>query len=176
VPLGNACAAAWRLLGGRALDFMDRPIAARTPADFWRRYNRPVNQYMWEDISKPLGGLRAPRRGVLAAFALSAAVHEYLFVIAGTTAPGFQIAFFLTQGLAVAATLRTRLRRPWTAALGIAATLAFNVVTAALFFASFQGIVPFYAPRQELRSLGSCSSRDKGAHREIFIAIIGEQP
>lgn len=146
VPLGNAPAAAWRLAGGRGLDFMNHPIAARTPADFWRRYNQPVGQFMWEDISKPLGGLRAPRRGVPAAFAVSGAIHEYLFLVAGTTAPGCQTAFFLIQGLAVAATCRLR-PRGRRAVLSVAATLAFTLATSVLFFTSFEGIVPFYAPR-----------------------------
>jgi hypothetical protein len=145
-PLANTSSVAWRLAGGRGLDFMDHPIAARTPADFWRRYNRPVAQFFWEDVFKPSGGLHTPRRSLLAAFAVSAAVHEYLFLIAGTTAPGCQTAFFLIQGVAAAATCRLH-PRGRRAVVAIAMTFSFNLATTALFFMSFEGIVPFYAPR-----------------------------
>src|SRR5262249_42749725 len=74
-----AAAALWRLLGGAARDYMDNPAAARTPADFWRRYNRNMQQFFWEDVFKPAGGLRAPVRTTLLVFALSALMHEYLF-------------------------------------------------------------------------------------------------
>src|SRR5437763_507971 len=50
VPMTAALSAGWRLLGGRAIDFMDNPFAARTPADFWRRYNRPVHQFFDENV------------------------------------------------------------------------------------------------------------------------------
>jgi hypothetical protein len=144
IPASMAGAAGWRLLGGSALDFMDRPFAARTPADFWRRYNRPVQQFFFEDIFKPAGGLRAPIRATLLVFAVSAAVHEYIFTVAIGRVQGYQVAFFLLQGLAVVATLRVR-PRGWRAAPWIAGTLAFNLATSVLFFASMAGVVPFYA-------------------------------
>jgi hypothetical protein len=68
--------ALWWLSGGVARDYMDNPFVARTPADFWRRYNRPMQQFFWEDIFKPVGGLRAPVRATLWVFAVSAVIHE----------------------------------------------------------------------------------------------------
>jgi hypothetical protein len=140
----NAAAGLWRLAGGVARDYVDNPFAARTPADFWRRYNRPMQQFFWEDVFKPVGGLRAPTRATLLVFAVSAALHEYVFGIAIGHVQGYQTAFFLLQGGAVAATARVKPRGwrvvPWTAG-----TLGFNLVSSVLFFASMNGVVPFYA-------------------------------
>jgi hypothetical protein len=143
LPVSAAGAAAWRLLGWPGLGFMDHPFMATTPADFWRRYNRPVGQFFHEDVFKAIGGFRAPGRAMLVVFAASAAIHEYLFTVALGRVEGYQSAFFLTQGVAAALTMRLR-PRGLAAAVGIAATLAFNLATSALFFASVDGMVPFY--------------------------------
>ncbi len=42
----------WRLLGGRYCRFAHLPFLASTPADFWRRYNRPAHQALYEN-SRP---------------------------------------------------------------------------------------------------------------------------
>ena len=77
-------------------------------------------------------------------FGLSALIHEYLFSIAIGRVQGYQTAFFLLQGFAVAATARLK-ARGWTAAPWLAATLGFNLVSSVLFFASVNGLVPFYS-------------------------------
>lgn len=142
---GLAVAAAlWRLLGGMARDYMDNPLAARTPADFWRRYNRNMYQFFWKDVFVSAGGLRAPVRATLIVFVLSAMMHEYIFSIAIGRVQGYQTAFFLLQGVAVAATASIKVRGRG-AVLWVAATLAFNLVTSVLFFASMHELVPFYA-------------------------------
>jgi hypothetical protein len=144
VSSGLAVAAAlWRLLGGMARDYMDHPLAARTPADFWRRYNRNMYQFFWKDVFVYAGGLRAPIRATLLVFVLSAMIHEYLFSIAIGRVQGYQTAFFLIQGVAAAATAGIKARGRG-AVLWVAATLAFNLVTSALFFASMHELVPFY--------------------------------
>ena len=143
IPLSTAGASAARLLGVPALDPMDRPYAARTPAEFWRRYNRPAGRFFDLDVFRPAGGLRAPARAALATFVASAAVHEYLFAVPLGRVQGYQTAFFLTQGLASWATRRVRPRGP-AASAGVAATLAFNLATSALFFASVGAVLPFY--------------------------------
>ncbi len=142
---GLAVAAAlWRLLGGMARDYMANPLAARTPADFWRRYNRNMHQFFFKDVFLSAGGLRAPVRATLIVFILSAVIHEYLFSIAIGRVQGYQTAFFLIQGVAAAATARIKVSGfgaiPW-----IAATSAFNLVTSVLFFASMNELAPFYA-------------------------------
>jgi hypothetical protein len=144
VPGAAAAVALWRLAGGKARDTMDDPFLARTPADFWRRYNRPAQQFFYEDIFKPAGGLRSPVRAALVTFAASALIHEYVFGIAIGRVQGYQTAFFLLQGVATAATARVKVKGwrvvPWTAG-----TFAFNLASSVLFFASINGLLPFYS-------------------------------
>jgi len=146
IPFLGAVTSSWRLVGGRGRDFMDNPFAARTPADFWRRYNRPAQEFFREDVFKPLGGPRWPLRVALATFLVSALLHEYAFDMGAGRIQGYQSAFFLIQGVGVVATMRIRPkgpgRFPW-----IAATLVFNLATGVLFFASLNEVVPFYATR-----------------------------
>jgi hypothetical protein len=146
VLLTNSTAQGWRLFGGRALDPMRNPAMARTPADFWRRWNRPTQQFFHEYAFRAAGGARHPVRGILLAFAASGVVHEYVFGIASGYVQGWQVLFFAIQGLASLATIRYW-PRGWRAVSCIAATLAFNLVLAVLFFKSVNSVMPFYAPR-----------------------------
>jgi D-alanyl-lipoteichoic acid acyltransferase DltB (MBOAT superfamily) len=140
----SAGSAGWRLVGGPARDYMNRPYLARTPADFWRRYNRTVQQFFSEDIFKSLDHrLGGPARIVIV-FLLSAALHEYVFGIATGRIQGYQTAFFLIQGVAAAATARER-PRGWRSIVWAAGTALFVLLSSTLFFASMQGVVPFYA-------------------------------
>ncbi len=133
-----------RLAGGMVRDFADAPLLARTPADFWRRYNRIIRQFLYEDIFKPVGGRRSPMRATLVAFAVSGLIHEYIFGVTIGRVQGYQTLFFLLQGCAVVATARIK-PRGWTAVPWISATLAFNLVSSVLFFASFPDVVGFYS-------------------------------
>jgi hypothetical protein len=149
VPTLSALAvgsSSWRLLGGRARDHMDHPYLARTPADFWRRYNRNMQQFFLEDVFIPMGGRHRPCAGILSVFALSGLLHEIIFGVASGRVPGFQMAFFLIQGLAVAATARVK-PSGWRAIVWTACTQVFVVITCPLFFASLQGVVPYYSRR-----------------------------
>ena len=146
VLIGNALAAAYRLLGGRALDPMTNPIAAVTPADFWRRWNRPAQQFLSDYVFKPAGGLHRPVRATLVTFGMSGIVHEYVLGIAAGRIQGCQILFFMLQGTAVAATAHIRPSgriRP----LSIVGTLLFNLTTSVLLFHSVDAILPFYWAR-----------------------------
>jgi MBOAT, membrane-bound O-acyltransferase family len=144
IPGAAALVALWRLAGGKARDFMDHPYLARTPADFWRRYNRPAQQFFYEDVFKPAGGLRSPLRATLLTFAVSALIHEYVFGIVIGRVQGYQTVFFMLQGCATAATERVK-PRGWYAIPWIAGTLAFNLASSVFFFASVNGLVPFYS-------------------------------
>ena len=141
IPVTHVHTALWRLCGGRGLDPMDRPLLAGTPAEYWRRYNRPAQQFFHDHIFRRVGG--PPIRAILITFTLSAIVHEYVFGIALIRIHGYQTIFFLLQGLAVAATIRFRPTglRKWAA---VAATFLFNLASSVFFFASVQGAVPFY--------------------------------
>lgn len=140
----HVIAPAARLLGGYVIDPGSAPLGASTPADFWRRYNRVAGQFLNEDVFRQVRGLRHPVRGTLMAFAVSGLLHEYLFSMGAGRLQGLQLAFFLTQGLGVALTLRVR-PRGWSLRMWQAATLLFNLVTSLLFFASCHEIVRIYS-------------------------------
>jgi MBOAT, membrane-bound O-acyltransferase family len=146
VLMGNASAAAYRLLGGTAVDPMGNPITARTPAEFWRRWNRPAQHFLHEYAFMPAGGVRLAIRATLVTFGVSGLVHEYVFGIAVGRIQGCQLLFFSLQGCAVAATMRTRPSMRMSA-LWIAGTLMFNLATSVLFFQSVNAVLPFYWPR-----------------------------
>jgi D-alanyl-lipoteichoic acid acyltransferase DltB (MBOAT superfamily) len=132
-----------RLLGVQARDVLERPVLAVTPADFWRRYNRVIGQFLHEDVFLRVGGFRAPLRATMITFVISALAHEYLFGIAIGRVEGWQTAFFLVQGLAVAATVRLKPRGPWVF-VSTAMTLAFNIATSFLFYASVDAVSPWW--------------------------------
>ena len=140
----TAATAIWRLCGGTARDYMDKALVARTPAEFWRRYNRNMQQFFWHDIFRANGGRRAPIRTMLFVFALSALLHELIFSAAIGRVQGYQTAFFAVQGLAAALTARAKVKG-WLAIPWAAGTLAFNLASSVLFFASIHGVVPFYS-------------------------------
>jgi hypothetical protein len=133
-----------RLAGGYVIDPHDAPLLARTPADFWRRYNRLVGEWLREDCFTPAGGRRHPVRGTLVAFAVSAVMHEYLFVIALGEVQGWQLAFFMVQGIGVAATLQVRPTGMAAFVWGLG-TLVFNLATALLFMTSIAQLIPLYS-------------------------------
>jgi D-alanyl-lipoteichoic acid acyltransferase DltB (MBOAT superfamily) len=142
IPFTQAYTALWRLCGGRALDPMNRPLLAATPAEFWRRYNRPAQQFLRDYVYRRVPG--SPLRAIVITFIVSAIVHEYVFDIAVSRVQGYQTIFFLLQGAVVAATMRFHPSGRWVWP-SIAATFLFNVVSSVFFFASVQGAIPFYA-------------------------------
>jgi hypothetical protein len=141
----NAIARIWRLSGASALDPMHNPAAARTPADTWRRWNRPAQQFFQEHAYAPMAG-HGRLHGIFMAFLVSALVHEYVFGIATARFQGWQFLFFGLHGLATAATSHFR-PRGWAKWPAIAATFAFNIALLAIFAKSVSMIVPFYSPR-----------------------------
>ena len=140
-------AAAWRSCGGCALTPMRHPLAATTPADFWRRWNRPTQQFLHEYIYRPLGGRRAPVAATLATFVVSGLIHEGLFDLCAGRIAGWQIAYFTLHGVAAAATANVRPRGPVQRGVWTVATLAFGFATTLLLGATLNDIVPFYSPR-----------------------------
>jgi hypothetical protein len=138
--LFKAVTAVARGLGGYATEPMFRPMLSRSPADFWRRYNRCAGEWLREDLFHPIGGRRHPVLAMLAVFVFSGLIHEYLFAAALGRVQGFQLAFFFVQGAAVALTLRVKPGRE----VGVGFTFVFNALTSIPFFASVHGVVPFY--------------------------------
>jgi hypothetical protein len=131
------------LLGAPMLDNSRHPVAARTPADFWRRYNRSAGMFFVHDVFLPLGGRRRPALCAFLALLLNGVIHEYLFAVVSGRVTGYQVAFFAVQGLAVALTFRWRPRGAWVV-VGVAGTLVFNAIASVLFFASGDTIVDWY--------------------------------
>lgn len=146
VLLTNAGAATYRLIGGVALDFMNDPLLAPTPAEFWRRWNVPAQQFLHEYAFRSVGGSHRPIRATLVTFAVSGLVHEYVFGIASGRVQGWQLLFFMLQGVAVVMTMRLRprgrLSLSWVVGTGM-----FNLASSALFFLSVNQVLPFYQAR-----------------------------
>ncbi len=157
------------LARGRGWPLFENFFLSRSPAEFWRRYNMTVTQYMFENVFRPCGGARAPIRATLAAFFFSGVLHEYIASIALARVQGFQMAFFMVQGLAVAATQRLRPRGAW-AAIGVASTAAFMLVTSMLFAASAARMFRLYSAHapawiQPLKETSHEPSDDPGRSR-----------
>jgi hypothetical protein len=145
--LPNGLAAGYRLAGLPATDFAGNFFLAATPAEFWRRYNRPVSQFFREYLFKPSGGLRHPLVATGVIFAFSAVLHEYVFDVPAGRILGYQLVFFSLHGAASMVTLRAR-PSGWSRASCALLTFAFNLATARIFFASVNAVIPFYVPRE----------------------------
>jgi hypothetical protein len=147
--LAAACNLAVISLSLRGVDYddpFDNPLASRTPSEFWgRRWNTWVNHMLYRYVFMPSGGRRHPVRGTLAAFAVSAAVHE-AFVAVGTLAfTGWLGGFFLVQGALVTVTSHSRPFRRLarrTPALTWAFTLAAILASGTMLVRGVDGIDP----------------------------------
>jgi hypothetical protein len=140
----QANTALWRLAGAPAAFFTTgNVLGACRPADFWRRWNRPMYRWLLENVYRPLGGHRNPPWAVLGTFAVSGLMHEYLFTVTFQRVTGYPTAFFLLHGLVV---VLTRRLRPLGALVLPAAvfTFAFNTVSTLLLFIPLHERVRFY--------------------------------
>jgi hypothetical protein len=136
------------LLTWRGIDHdqpFQAPLLSRTPAEFWgRRWNSWVNHLLYRHVFLPFGGRRHPVRGTLAAFAASAAFHEYLFDVTTLRFSGWMALYFLVQGVLVVATATPWVRRfaRRVPHLAWALTLGVMVATGVLFVRGAQGVDP----------------------------------
>lgn len=139
-----------RLAGYDVVPLVDFASLARTPADFWRRYNRRVGAWLYGFVFVPAGGRRHPARAVFIAFLANGVLHEYVFAVALWEVDGYQLAFFLLQGAGVVAsrpldTLTSRWGTLGKLLLRMG-TILFLLATSVFFFASFAKAVPkFYS-------------------------------
>ena len=125
----QANTALWRLAGAPAAFFTTRNVLwAHSPADFWRRWNRPMYRWLLENVYKPLGGRRNPRLAALATFAVSGLLHEYLFAVTFQRIAGHVMVFFLLHGLAVVLTRRLKPTGQWIIP-AITLTFSFNTLS-----------------------------------------------
>ena len=140
----NFHSALWRFGGAGALHSPLASLWSASPAEFWRRWNRPVQQWLFEYVFMPIKGTRCMATATVAAFAVSGVMHEYIVSMATGRITGYPTAFFLLQSLGVLATARLD-PRGWRRVFGVTSTWAFNAVTSVLLFAPLGATLPFYA-------------------------------
>lgn len=129
--------------GGAYMVFCRHPVLARTPADFWRRYNRDAGRFLTEHVYARLGWLPVSAR-IGMVFMANGLLHEYLVLAICGRVVGVVLAFFAIQALAVALTWRMR-PTGFAAVIATLVTISFNVATSVLFFLGVNSILPWYA-------------------------------
>ena len=142
---------AFALAGYRVTDGFRYPIFARSILDFWSRYNVWIHRWLKRHIFEPIGRHgRRPALGVLAVFAVSGLMHEYLVVVAVPELIGRQFAFFGLHGIgAIGGAWLGRGYRAITGhraprVLAIAATVGFVLLTAPIFIRCMDRIVDLH--------------------------------
>jgi hypothetical protein len=130
--------AAFAAAGFAVDDGFRYPALAHSLLDFWGRYNVWIHRWLRRHVYRRVGS-RRPVAAVLAVFAVSGVLHEYLLDVAAPAVAGRQFAFFMLHGLGcvtgsrLGRAYRERYGRRVPRPLAIAATVAFVVVTAILF-------------------------------------------
>ena len=153
--VAGVCNLAVVKLSLRGLDYDDvfhNPFGSLTPAEFWgRRWNSYVGQLLHRYVFLPAGGRRRPVRGLLAAFAASAVLHEVIFDIGTRKFNGGMLVYFMIQGGLVAATSQSRFFRRLTREVPVLAwflTTVLMLATGILFVYGMDGVDPSYAWRR----------------------------
>jgi hypothetical protein len=134
-----------RLSGFAVRDLSRHPIAATTPADFWRRYNCDAGRFLRENVFRRLP-MRSPAARTMVVFVLNGLLHEYLAWVMCGRILGYPLAFFSLQGLAVVLTARRRPTGLAALASGIA-TLIFMAAASTLILLGVDAVVPWYQRR-----------------------------
>jgi hypothetical protein len=146
--LSQALCGLERLLGFDTRPLIDCGFLARTPAEFWLRYNTRVQPWLFLNVFLPAGGRRSPARGVGATFLVSALLHEVAFDIALSRVTGYQLLFFLIQSPAVLLSpALERLARAWGvlgAVVAHAVTILWMGLTSILFLDGVDRIFEIY--------------------------------
>jgi len=77
----------------------DHPVLSRSVAEFWgERWNREMGDWLRQLVFRPLRRRHDPRLALLATFAVSAAIHAWLFLVPLDAAAALSAAtFFLVQ-------------------------------------------------------------------------------
>jgi len=140
----NANTALWRLAGAPAALFTGKNVlGACSPAEFWRRWNRPMYRWFLENVYKPAGGFRHPYVAGLAAFALAGLLHEYLYAVIFGRVTGYILAFFVLHG--VAALLTRRVKPEGSLAVpAFLLTFVFNTFSTVFLLLPINEQIPFY--------------------------------
>jgi hypothetical protein len=115
-----------RLAGYDTTPLVNLAFLARTPAEFWRRWNNRINAWLYWNTFVAAGGRRVPARGVWAACLASAVLHEIAFTIATSQFTGYQFIFFAAQAPAI---ILSRTLERLTIPLGIAGVVLSHATT-----------------------------------------------
>lgn len=115
----NLLAGAWRLAGVDTYPLFDRPLAARTLAEFWsRRWNLPFTEMTQRALYRPLTGVLGRDGAALLAFGFSGMLHELALSLPVRAGYGLPMLYFVLHGCATRIEPRLRgafARRPWLA-------------------------------------------------------------
>lgn len=139
----NVHSSMWRLVGLRAVPSPVSVFWASSPADFWRRWNRPVSEWLFVYVHRPLSGARPSGLATVVTFAVSGLMHEYIVALLIGRITGCATAFFLVQGLGVWLTWTWKLRGGWRT-LGVVGTWVFSAATSVLLFGPMGVALPIY--------------------------------
>ena len=135
-----------RLAGFRTTPVIHTAFLSRTPAEFWRRYNVRVHDWMLRNVFRAAGGGRAPIRGVVMVFVFSGLLHELMFGVATSVFDCSQLLFFLLQipAVLVSGPLEQFARRTGTTGriFAHAVTFLFLAATSVLFFKGMSRVFP----------------------------------
>ena len=142
---------AFALTGYHATDAFRYPIFARSVLDFWSRYDVWIYRWLKRHVFEPIGRRRRrPALGILAVFAVSGLLHEFLFIVAVPEMIGRQFAFFGLHGLGalggawLGRQYRSIVGRRAPRALAIVATLGFVLLTAPIFIRCMDRIIDLH--------------------------------
>jgi alginate O-acetyltransferase complex protein AlgI len=101
----------WRQAGVTASPIMENPVLSRSLGEFWgRRWNMAFNEPAFRFAFRPLARLTSPPLASLMVFGVSGVVHELVLSVPARGGYGWPTAYFLVQGLGLAAQ-RTKLAR-----------------------------------------------------------------
>jgi alginate O-acetyltransferase complex protein AlgI len=92
----------WRRAGVAAEPIMDWPLLARSPNDFWsRRWNRAFRDIAFGFAFRPLARWIGGSGAIMAIFAASGLVHDFVISIPARAGYGLPTIYFLIQGAAI---------------------------------------------------------------------------
>jgi hypothetical protein len=136
-----------RLAGYNTSPVIQFAFLSRSPAEFWRRYNTRIHAWLYYNAFVPVGGLRAPVRGICLTMLVSGILHELMFAIATSRVDGYQLTFFLLQipGILASPGLERLARHAGLGGKAVAhgLTIFWMTATSVFFFHGMNRIFPF---------------------------------